>query len=131
RCGARSAGGRRDPRTGLPRTTGDGRNDRDLVGVLHRRVEVLEEADVLVVGEDVDEASDLPALVADALLGAGVLRLEARDEGADGAAGRGDLLLALCQLAKRRGNTDRRHFISLLFRSRSSEAGQSLPGAAR
>src|SRR5687767_14131715 len=87
-------------------TPGDGRNDRHLVRVLHRRLEVLEEPDVLVVGEDVDEAPHLPGLVADALLDARVLRLEAGDELTDGAARRRDLLLAVRQLAQRRGDAN-------------------------
>src|SRR5256885_15394775 len=79
---------------------GDRGNDRDLVRVFDRRVQVLQEANVLVVGEDVHEAAHLAVVVADAFLDAGVLRLEARDERPDRAAGRGDLFFALRQLAK-------------------------------
>src|SRR5215468_3087991 len=54
----------------------DGRDDRELVARLHRGVEVLEEADVLAVDEDVDEAPDLARLVADALPDAGIAPVE-------------------------------------------------------
>jgi hypothetical protein len=37
----------------------DGRDDRQLVAGLDRCVEVLEEADVFAIDEDVDEAADL------------------------------------------------------------------------
>src|SRR5262245_2773667 len=98
---------------GLLAAARDGRDDRDLVRILDRRLQVLEEADVLVVGEDVDEPPDLAVLVADALLDPGVLRLQAGDERADGGAGRDDLLLALGQLPEGRRNADRGH-LSLL-----------------
>src|SRR4051812_2146883 len=88
---------------------GDGRHDRDLVAVLDRRIEVLEKPDVFVVGEDVDEAPHLAAVVADAFLDARVLRLEARDEGPDGRAAGGDLFLPLGQLAERRRNANGGH----------------------
>src|SRR5688572_10743013 len=68
-------------------STGNGRDDRDLVRVLDRRIQVLEEANVFVVGEDVDEAPDLAAVVADPLLDPRILRLEAGDQRADRGAG--------------------------------------------
>src|SRR6185295_16196834 len=52
-------------------SSGDRRNDRQLVTGLEGGVEVLQEADVLAVHEDVHEASHLPRLVADAILQAG------------------------------------------------------------
>src|SRR6185436_19827665 len=104
---------------------GDGRDDRDLVGVLDGRLEALEEADVLVVGEDVHELAHLAAVVADAFLEARVLRLEARDQRADGRARGRDLLLALRELAERRGDADGGHGECLLvlveFRCRRVE----------
>src|SRR6185437_5166995 len=93
-------------------STCDGGNDRDLVAVLDGRLEVLEEADVLVVREDVDEAAHLAALVADPFLDPGELRFEAGDQRADGVAGRGDLFLPLRQLAKRRRYADGGHVVS-------------------
>src|SRR5262249_25323929 len=93
----------------LPIAASDGGDDRDLVAVLDRRLEVLEEADVLVVGEDVHEAAHLARVVADTFLGPGGLRLEVRDERADRGAARGDLFLPLRQLAERRRNADGSH----------------------
>src|SRR5437867_191342 len=59
---------------------GDRRDDRQLVARLERRVEVLEEADVLAVHEDVHEAPHLPVLVADALLQTRIAPLEIVDQ---------------------------------------------------
>src|SRR4029077_1956573 len=93
----------------VPRAAGDRRDDRDLVAVLDGRVEVLEEADVFVVGEDVDEAPHLAAVVADALLDARELRLQVGDQRTDGGAAGADLFLPLCELAERRRNADGGH----------------------
>src|SRR6185295_11175579 len=109
---------------------GDGRDDGDLVRVLDRRLQVLEEADVLVVGEDVHEAPDLAALVADALLDPGELRFEAGDEITDGGARGRDLFLAVRQLAQRSGNPNRGH-VSLLVRLRSKAASAAAHPAGR
>src|SRR5205814_668703 len=76
------------------------------VALLHRRVEVLQEADVLGADEDVHEPAHRAGVVADALLDAGVALLQLGDQLADGAAGGGDLLLALGQLAERGGDAD-------------------------
>src|SRR5262245_49518278 len=57
-------------------TAGDRRHDRQLVTGLHRSRDLLEEADVLAVHEDVDEPPHLPRLVADAVLDAGILLVE-------------------------------------------------------
>src|SRR3989454_412292 len=54
----------------------DRRDDRQLVARLERRLEVLQEADVLAVDEDVHEAPHLSGLVTDALLQARVAPLE-------------------------------------------------------
>src|SRR5262249_42927912 len=60
---------------------GDRRHDRELVARFHRRVEVLEKADVLAVDEDVDEAPHMARLVADALADAGEALVEVREDG--------------------------------------------------
>ena len=54
-------------------------DDAHFVGGFEGRAEGVEEADVFAVHVDVDEAADLTLLVADALLDAGVLLLEAID----------------------------------------------------
>src|SRR5215471_5039364 len=61
---------------------GDGRHDRDLVALLERGLVAVEEADVLLVHVDVDEAADLPALLDDALAEPGKLAVELVDHGA-------------------------------------------------
>src|SRR5690606_5344101 len=88
---------------------GDRRHDRDLVRFLDLGVEVLEEADVLVVGEDVDELADRAAVVADPRLDARVGLLEAFDHLAHGLARGGHLFLAFGQLAERSRDADGCH----------------------
>src|SRR5690349_1858171 len=91
---------------------GDRGDDRHLVALLHGRLEVLEEADVLAGDEDVDEAAHLAGVVADALADAGVALLQLGEQLADGGAGGGHLLLAGGVLAQRRGNANGGHHFS-------------------
>src|SRR5581483_328524 len=58
---------------------GDGGDDAHFVGGLQRRLQGIEEADIFAVDVDVHEAPDLALLVADAVLDAGVLLLQAID----------------------------------------------------
>src|SRR5262245_53891940 len=62
---------------------GDGGHDRQLVARLERRIQVLQETDVLAVHEDVHEATDLPGLVADAIFHPRVALLEVVDQRGD------------------------------------------------
>src|SRR5581483_5178043 len=87
----------------------DRRDDRHLVAVLDRRVEVLQKADVLVLDEDVDEAPYRAGLVADALLDAGKALLQIGDQLADVLAARRHFFGALGQLAQRSRNANRGH----------------------
>src|SRR5688500_20324159 len=59
--------------------SGDGGHDGDDVGVLERGLLAFEEADVLLVDVDVDEAAELPAVVDEPLLEPGELALEGGD----------------------------------------------------
>src|SRR5688572_20546539 len=60
-----------DVRSTLSTSPCDRRDDADFVALLHRRVEVLEEADVFVVEVDVDEAVELVGGLEQARLDAG------------------------------------------------------------
>src|SRR4051794_19142054 len=77
---------------------GDGGQDDDLVAVGNRCLEAAEEADVLVVDVDVDEAAQVHGAVLgldEPVLDAGVVRLEVVDQGAQaGTAGLDGLLVA-------------------------------------
>src|SRR5262249_9334091 len=87
----------------------DGRNDRQLVARLHRRVEVLEEPDVLAVHEDVDETPYLAGLVADALPDAGVAPVEIGQQGGHVRSLRLDGFGAARELAQRRWHSHLGH----------------------
>src|SRR6266849_8456787 len=81
-------------------------DDGDVIAGLERRLVALEEANVLLVDVDVDEAAHLAALVHEALLEAGELRLQALDQAGDGVGLAFDLGLALRQRAQWRGDAD-------------------------
>src|SRR4030095_12235789 len=89
----------------------DRRHDRQLVARLERRLQVLEEADVLAVHEDVDEALHLARLVADALADAGIARIEIGQQCGHRAALRLDGLGAARELAQRRGHSHLGHVV--------------------
>src|SRR5262249_33497942 len=61
----------------------DRRHDRHLVAVLQRRLLGLEEADVLLVDVDIDEAAQLTRLVEQAVLQTWVLALDVADQAVD------------------------------------------------
>src|SRR5688572_14837723 len=84
----------------------DRRNDRDFVPGLRRRVEVLEEADVLVVQVDVDEAIELVGALEQPGLDAAGLVLEAVEHFADVAIRHLDHVSAIRVAAERGGNSD-------------------------
>src|SRR6187549_3350160 len=88
---------------------GDGGHDRQLVARLERRLEVLQEADVLAVDEDVDEAADLPGLVADAVLHSRVALLEVVDQRGDRGAVGFDGAVARRVAPERGGDSDLNH----------------------
>jgi hypothetical protein len=85
---------------------GDGGDDTDLVAVFERRLAVLEEADVLLVDIDVDEAAHLAFFIHEAFLDAGEARLQFDDRLADGGGVDFDQLLVVGQLAEWRGDSD-------------------------
>src|SRR5437868_12559421 len=93
---------------GLP-PPGDRGYDRELVTGLERGVEVLQEADVLAVHEDVHEPPHLPVLVTDALLEPGVAALEVVDQRGDRPPVGLDSAGAARVLAERRRNLDLNH----------------------
>src|SRR4051812_23916042 len=84
----------------------DRRHDGDLLAALERRLEALQEADVLVADVDVDEAAHA-LLVEEAILHPGVLALQIGDDGADGGAGGLHLVAAAGERAEGRGDADR------------------------
>src|SRR6266852_3690164 len=84
----------------------DGGDDGDVIAGLEHRLVALEEADVLLVDIEVDEAAHLAALVHEALLEPGELLLQALDQAGDGVGLAFDLGLALRQRAQRRGDAD-------------------------
>ena len=85
---------------------GDGGDDADFVAVFERRRAVLEEADVLLVDIDVDEAAHLAFFIHEAFLDAGEARLQFDERLADGGGVDFDKLLVVGQLAERRGDAD-------------------------
>ena len=87
-------------------SSGDGGDDADFVAVLERRLAVFEEADVLLVDIDVDEAAHLALVIHEAFLDAGEARLQFDDRLADGGGVDFDQLLVVGQLAERRGDSD-------------------------
>src|SRR5919198_34338 len=89
--------------------SGDRRDDGELVTRLEGRVEVLQEADVLAVDEDVHEAPHLARLVTDALLQARVAPLEIVHERGHRRPLRLDSPNAARVLAERRRHFDRNH----------------------
>ena len=84
----------------------DCRDDADFVAVLERRLAVFEEADVLLVDIDVDEAAHLAFFIHEAFLDAGEARLQFDERLADGGGVDFDQLLVVGQLAERRGDAD-------------------------
>src|SRR6266478_5803011 len=84
--------------------SGDGRNDGHLVSRLELRLRALEEAYVLLVDVEVDEAAHLAAFVDEALLHPGILLLETVDEIANVCGVDLHLGLSLGQRTERRGN---------------------------
>src|SRR5262245_4447805 len=89
----------------------DRRNDRQLVTRLERCLQVLEEADVLAVDEDVDEALHLSRVVADAFADAGIARIEIGQQCGHRAALGLDGLGAAGELAQRRGHSHLGHVV--------------------
>src|SRR4030095_15661016 len=89
----------------------DGRHDRQLVARLERGLQVLEEADVLAVDEDVDEALHLSRFVTDALPDAGIAGIEIDQQCGHRAALRLDGLGAAGELAQRRGHSHLGHVV--------------------
>src|SRR5687767_6270177 len=87
-------------------------HDGDDVGFLERGLLAFEEADVLLVDVDVDEAAELPALVDEPLLEPGELALEVGDHVVYRVAGGSHLGIALGGLAEWRRDSDRRHVAS-------------------
>jgi len=85
---------------------GDGGDDADFVAVLERRLAVFEEADVLLVDIDVDEAAHLAFFIHETFLDAGEARLQFDDRLADGGGVDFDQILVVGQLAERRGDAD-------------------------
>jgi len=85
---------------------GDGGDDADFVAVLERRLAVFEEADVLLVDIDVDEAAHLALVIHEAFLDAGEARLQFDDRLADGGGVDFDQLLVVGQLAERCWDSD-------------------------
>src|SRR5215472_13950655 len=126
-----SAGGKvRRTRMRLIVSTGelasrDRGHDRYLVAVLQRRLLGLEEADVLLVDVDIDEAAQLARLVEQAVLETRVLALEVADQTVDRLALALDLGAALRQGAQWRWNPyEHRH--RFLLRRLGLEIGQRL-----
>src|SRR5262249_51049317 len=82
--------------------SGDGRDYGQLVTVFDRRLQVAEEADVVAVQVEVDEAPDTAFFVAQPLLDAAVLAFEVVDPGAARRAGGATLLGAAGEAAQGR-----------------------------
>src|ERR1039457_3613319 len=82
------------------------RNDADFIAVFKHRLFVFEEADVLLVDIDVDEAAHLALVIHEAFLDAGEARLQFDERLADGGGVDFDQLLVVGQLAERRGDSD-------------------------
>src|SRR5690606_34772082 len=75
-------------------------DQRHLAAIGDRRVEVVEEADVLVVGEDVDEAAHLAVVVVETLRQPGVLLAEVLQHVTDSAPFDGDHIAAFGELSE-------------------------------
>jgi len=87
-------------------TSGDRWNDADLVAFLHGSGFFLQEADVLVVNEDVHEAANISVLVAYTLEESGVAGVKVCKDFADIRAGGGDEFLFISELAEGGWDTD-------------------------
>src|SRR5215470_17421116 len=98
--------------------------DRHLVAVLQRRLLGLEEADVLLVDVDIDEAAQLSRLVEQAVLQTRVLALEVADQAVDRLALALDLGAALRQSTQRGGNPYEHRHVAFLLRRVGLEIGQ-------
>jgi hypothetical protein len=81
-------------------TPGDGWNDADLIAFLHGSGFFFEEADVLVVDEDIHEATNISVFVADALEEAGVGGIQICENLADVCARGGNDFLLIGELAE-------------------------------
>ena len=90
----------------LALAAGDGGDDADFVAIFERRLAVFEEADVLLVDIDVDEAAHLAFFIHETFLDAGEARLQFDERLADGGGVDFDELLVVGQLAERRGDAD-------------------------
>src|SRR6266545_5281202 len=91
-------------------TSCDRGNDGHLVPLLERGFRALEEADILLVDIDVDEAADLAALLHEPLAQPGVLALQILDQVGDRLGGRMDLARALRHPPQGSGNAhENRH----------------------
>src|SRR5262245_34700331 len=100
--------------------SGDGGDDRHLIAALQSGLLAVEEADVLFVDVDVDEASQLPRLVHQAVSQARELPFEVVDKGADGV-GRGlDLGVAPGDRAQRGRNANENGHPRCLLMTESS-----------
>src|SRR5262249_16023880 len=91
--------------------SGDGGDDRHLVGLLEARLLAVEEPDVLLVDVDVDEAPELAALVYQALAQSRELTLEIVHDGGDALALGLYFGGALGERAQRRWNPYQRHAV--------------------
>src|SRR6266853_4288389 len=87
----------------------DRRDDADLVGLLHRRLFIVEKANVLVVDEHIHEAANIALLVADALFQAGKCLVEILEDFADVAAGSLDDFELVGEFAEWCGDADAGH----------------------
>src|SRR5688572_2927038 len=103
---------------------GDGRDDADFVAVFDRGLLVLQEADVLLVDVDVDEAADGTVFIKQAVLDAGVTGLQFRNEAANGGGADLDQFFVVGELAEGRGDSN--VFCHKLFTPRA----RVRPGAA-
>src|SRR6478735_9024860 len=91
---------------GLCATAGHGRQDHERVGLADRRVQTVEDADVLVVEIDVDIAVQRPVDAEELRLGGGVLLGERAQDRADVLAAGLHLLLAAHRGTQNRWNLD-------------------------
>ena len=78
----------------------DGGNNADLVSLFQWRGFFLQEANVFIVDEDIHEAANVSALIANTLEEAGVGGVEVREDFADICAGGGDEFLLIRELAE-------------------------------
>src|ERR1017187_1604850 len=105
----RSFFGRRG-RRGHRGAAGDGRHQRNGVGVLGCRRVLAEVANILVVEIDVDEAAHLAFVVEDLFAQVGELRRQRVQHFAHGSAGDGDRILLAGELPQGRGDQNFGHF---------------------